>query len=238
VRISDAERSRPERELEPEIMDGPLSYGEARRALRDLDRVNRLTFGLGGLLRCLLPRLENDLPLTLLDVGTGTGFGTHRLARAARRRGASVRIIGIDRRLAHLVIGRDRGIPQLRVAASADALPFKNGAFDWTSSHLLFHHFDGRSNRKIIEEMLRCARRGVAVVDLRRSPWAALLARVLFPLLRIGHVATEDGVLSIRQSWTPAEVHHLARRARWPLTELRKRFPFRWSLVLTHRKDP
>jgi hypothetical protein len=86
--------------------------------------------------------------------------------------------------------------------------------------------------------MLRCARTGAAVVDLRRTPLAALLARTLFPLLRIGHVATEDGVLSIRQSWTPDEIRHLAHEADWPVTELRTRFPFRWSLVLTRTEGP
>ena len=233
---------RADRVLRPEIMDGPLPYGEARRALRDLDRVNRWTLGLGALLRCLIPRLgRRGTTVRLLDVGTGTGYGAHRLARAAARRGIRLRTVGVDRRLAHLVVGRElhaeTGLRH-RVVASADALPFRAGAFHWTCSHLLFHHFDGRANRKIIEEMLRCARRGVAVIDLRRSVWAAFLARLLFPLLRIGHVAAEDGVLSIRQSWTVEEIHHLARESHWPVTELRNRFPFRWSLVLSHEEAP
>lgn len=237
--------SRAERVLEPEIMDGPLPYGEARRALRDLDRVTRWTLGLGGLLRCLLPRLtrapSGSAPprrVDLLDVGTGTGAGTRRLARIARRRGVELRAVGVDRRLAHLAVGQDLGISQLRVAASADALPFRDAAFDWTSSHLLFHHFDGADNRRIVDEMRRCARRGAVIVDLRRSRYAAALARAFFLVLGIGRIAREDGVLSVRQAWTPEEIRALAHEAAWPVTELRARFPFRWSLVLEPKKAP
>lgn len=236
--------SRAERVLEPEIMDGPLPYGEARRALRDLDRVTRWTLGLGGLLRCLLPRLTRAPSGTaspdrvdLLDVGTGTGAGTRRIVRIARRRGVEARAVGVDRRLAHLAVGQDLGIRQLRVAASADALPFRDAAFDWTSSHLLFHHFGGPANRRIVDEMRRCARRGVVIVDLRPSRLAAFLARVFFLLLGIGAIAREDGVLSVRQAWTLEETRTLATRLRWPVQELRTRFPFRWSLVLEPRKD-
>ncbi len=236
--------SRAERVLEPEIMDGPLPYGEARRALLDLDRVTRWTLGLGGLLRCLLPRLTRAPSgsahlhrLDLLDVGTGTGAGTRRIARIARRRGVEVRAVGVDRRLTHLAVGQDLGIRQLRVAASADALPFRDAAFDWTSSHLLFHHFGGPANRRIVDEMRRCARRGVAIVDLRRSPLAAALARVFFLLLGIGPIAREDGILSVRQSWTPEEIQTLATQLHWPVQELRNRFPFRWSLVLEPEED-
>jgi ubiquinone/menaquinone biosynthesis C-methylase UbiE len=156
------------------------------------------------------------------------------VARTAGRLGCRVRVVGLDRRLAHLVVGRALAgrdcDGQLRVAASADALPFRDGAFDWTVSNLLFHHFGGLSNQAILAEMRRCSRRGAAVVDLRRSRLAGWMIRGLFPLLGIGRVARHDGLLSIRQSWTLAEVRDLV--AELPVEELRRRFPFRWSLVV------
>ncbi len=227
-------RERARRELAPEIMDGALVHLEARRALTDLDRVTRLLLGSGALVRCLVPRLaaagSRERPAAVLDLGTGTGRSARLLARAARRRGARLRLVGVDRRLAHLVIGRALGYLQLRVVASAEALPFRDGAFEWTFSTLLFHHFGGRENLAVLAEMRRAARRGVAVVDLRRSRLAVLLARMLFPLLGVGRVARHDGYLSIAQSWTTDEVARLV--AGLPVEELRRRFPFRWSLVL------
>lgn len=222
------------------MLDGALAYEEARRALGDLDRVNRLLQGVGAARRVLVPRLAPDgnpppagEPASLLDVGAGTGELTRSVARSAERRGARVRLVILDRRVTHLAVAGERrrsGETLLRVAASVEALPFRDGAFDWTMSNLLFHHFGGRANREILAEMLRCARRGAAVVDLRRSRVAPWLVRLVFPLLGIGRVARHDGLLSLAQSWTRAEVGELVRDL--PVVELRRRFPFRWSLVL------
>lgn len=233
--------ARAELPLFPELMDGALPYLEARRALIDLDRVNRLLLGVGSARRTLARRIAAAAgagrSAALLDLGTGSGYIAREVARAAERRGCRVRVVGLDRRLAHLVAGRSLagagGDGQLRVAASADALPFRDRAFDWTVSNLLFHHFGGLSNQAILAEMRRCARRGAAVVDLRRSRLAGWLIRGLFPLLGIGRVARHDGLLSVRQSWAIHEVRALV--AGLPVEELRRRFPFRWSLVIRAR---
>lgn len=240
--------TRAELVLEAELMDGELSYCEARRALADLDRVNRFLQGVAAARRALVPLLAPDRagsptgstgrngPATLLDVGAGTGRLTRAVARAAERRGTRVRWVILDRRLTHLAVAGERrrnADRLLRVAASVEALPFRDGAFDWTVSNLVFHHFGARANREILAEMRRCSRRGTAVVDLRRSRLAPWLIRLLFPLLRIGRVARHDGLLSLAQSWTVAEVAELVRDL--PVVELRRRFPFRWSLVLRGR---
>ena len=57
------------------------------------------------------------------------------------------------------------------------------------------------------------------------------LMRLLPPLLRIGPVASHDGRLSTERAWTLDEVRRLT--ADLPSHELRRRFPFRFSLVLS-----
>ncbi len=226
---------RARRELAPEIMDGALAYREARRALTDLDRVTRLLLGTGALVRTLVPRLAAagaaERTVRVLDLGTGTGRSGGELDRAARRRGIRLRLVGVDRRLAHLLVGRALGHAQHRVVAAAEALPFRDDAFDWAFSTLFFHHFGGPENLAVLGEMSRAARRGMAVVDLRRSRVAVALARLLFPFLGVGRVARHDGYLSIAQSWTLDEVRGLV--GELPVEELRLRFPFRWSLVIS-----
>ncbi len=230
-------------------MDGDLPYLEARRALTDLDRVTLLLLGTGSLVRTLARRLAaasgqrpGDNTVRVLDLGTGSGRPAAVLARAARRRGARVRVVGVDMNLGHLLVGRALGHDQHRVVASAEALPFRAGAFDWVFSSLFFHHFGGRENLEILGEMRRAARRGVAVVDLRRSRLAVVLARAFFPCLGVGRVARHDGYLSIAQSWTIGEVAELVDQVDQvgglQVEELRRRFPFRWSLVLRAEGPP
>jgi SAM-dependent methyltransferase len=216
---------------EPELLDDPgLPYREAERALAGLARVNRALFGYRALDRALLGRLlAGPRRQRLLDLGTGTGEATARLSRRAGAGGVEVAVVGVDRKLTHLVVGRRRGHPQRRVVADAGALPFRDAAFDWATSSLFFHHFDGAGNLRIVGEMRRVAGRA-CITDLRRNPVARLLARALIPLLGVCRITRHDGALSADRSWPLAEVRKVV--AGLPVEELRRRFPLRFSLVV------
>jgi ubiquinone/menaquinone biosynthesis C-methylase UbiE len=163
-------------------------------------------------------------------VGTGSGLTAALLARAALRAGLELRVVGVDRKLGHLVAGREWGIGALRVVADAGRLPLRTRSVDWSLSTLFFHHFDADGNRRVVAEMRRVARAGAAVVDLRRSRVSALLVRLLLPLFSASRVTRHDGRVSVDQAWSIGEVGRWA--ADLPVRELRARFPFRFSLVV------
>jgi len=216
----------------PELLDQPgLAPEQVDRALIDLERVNWWLLGTLPVRRALLQRLCGGRPRQLLlDVGTGTGQVSAKIARAVRRRGGQMIVVGVDRKLEHLLVGRRRGNPQHRVVAAAEALPFGNRSFDWSVSTLFLHHFLAEESRRILLEMRRVVSVGAAVVDLRRSRLTGLLLRLLFPLLRVGPVARHDGYVSAEQAWTIREVEELVDERL--VVELRRRFPFRFSLIL------
>ncbi len=209
-----------------------LPAAAAERALLDIARVHRLT-GIGAVRRALLPRLAPGRQ-ALLDLGTGGGHVPEWLARDARRRGVEVAVVGIDRKLAHLVAGRRFGTRQARVVADATALPFRDAAFDASLSTLFFHHFEAADNRRVLAEMRRVVRRAAVVVDLRRSAVARAAARLVLGALRLGPVARHDGRLSVEQAWSLAEVRHLLDGEE--VEEVARRWPFRFSLVLAPRR--
>lgn len=222
---------------EAEILDRDgLDPALVDRSLAELQRVNRLLLGYRPLLRTLLPRLVAGPPdQRLLDVGTGSGDAAHRLAREANRRDRRVRVVGVDRKLGHLLSGRRRGIPQHRVVADARALPFRDGSFHWSVSTLFFHHFGAEVNRAILDEMKRVAKRGAAVVDLRRNRLGRWLGRLLIPLTGAGYVTRHDGRISLDRCWSFREVEQFAEGNE--VEELRRRFPFRFALVLRSRRQ-
>jgi SAM-dependent methyltransferase len=223
----------PPSEPRAELLDRPsLPFEDRRRALADLARVNRWLLGNLPVLRALVPRLAAvGGRQLLLDLGTGSGETAALVAREAGRRGAQVRVVGLDRQLSHLAIGRRRAPGQGRVVGEADALPFRDGAFDWALSTLFFHHFEPAANRRILAEMRRVARRAAAVVDLRRSWATTLLARLLLPLLGLARTARHDGLVSVSRAAALAAVAELVEGQ--PVEELRRRFPCRFSLVLS-----
>lgn len=218
---------------EPEKLDDPtLPYEEVERSLRDLTRINRLLRGALPLKRTLLPRLGRwGRPRLVLDVGTGMGEVAWDVARAAGRRGAPLKVVGMDAKLRHLVIGRAAGAPQLRVVGDATALPFRDRAVEWSFSTLFFHHFDEEANRQVLEGMVRVSRAGAMVIDLRRSRLARwLLVYLGLPLFGASEVTRHDGRISMERAWSIPEVRNLAEGLE--VAELRRRFPFRFSLVV------
>jgi SAM-dependent methyltransferase len=118
------------------------------------------------------------------------------------------------------------------VVASAEALPFRDGSFDLSLSSLFFHHLDREGKTRIAAEMLRVSRRGALIVDLLASRWAAVALRVLFPLLGIGRIAREDGLMSIARGWTMEEARAFTAGARSGPAAVRRRFPARVSILL------
>lgn len=226
------------RPLAAELMDAPnLSLPETERALADLDLIHKRLFGFHASCRVLMPRItKGPRCQVLLDLGTGSGKVATRMRQIALRRGVLLRIVGVDRKLSHLLYGRRRDTSQWRVVADAEALPFRTAAADWSHSNLLLHHFTLDKNRQILTEMQRVASRGAVVIDLRRALCARGLIRLLFPLLGVGPVASYDGKLSTDQAWCLGEVRQIT--ADLPVKELRRRFPFRFSLVLRAGESP
>ncbi|HEV8629825.1 MAG TPA: methyltransferase domain-containing protein [Thermoanaerobaculia bacterium] len=225
--------SPPAAHAEPERLDRGVPPAEAEVALRDLERVYRLLLGGRDLRRAVFATLD-DLPPGskspwVLDLGAGGGHVAADLQRDAAARGRSLRVIGVDAKLSHLLAGRRFGSPQRPLVADAMALPLRDSAVACAFSHLFFHHFDAADNRRVLAEMRRVAR-AVVVVDLRHSSLLRWLVRPGLRLLRLGEVAYADGVVSVERSYRLREVAAVV--AGMPDATLSVRFPFRWSLVL------
>lgn len=217
--------------LRPELMDDPgLPLGQAERALADLGRVHRW-IGNAALWRQLAPvLLRGGRCQRLLDVGTGNGNVALEAAARAEHLGIRLRVIGVDRKLAHLILGRCSHTGLRAVVAEARDLPFADGAVDVAISSYFQHHFDQAGGSRVLAEMRRVASRAAVVSDIRRSTLGGILGRVVLGLLRLGPVAAYDGRVSLDQSWTEREVRRTVPAQ--AIVELRRRWPFRWTLEL------
>lgn len=205
----------PPRSPSRELLDDPsLPDSEMRVSLEDIDFVHRHWGGSRALVRHLASRLGVlGRPASVLDVGAGSASVARRLRSSLPNAAGALRMTALDVQWRHLAAGRTSSAPDSVALVAADAfrLPFPDRAFDFAVSTLFFHHFSPDENRSILAELVRVARAGFAVLDLRRHRIPlAVIALAGRALLR-SRVSVLDGVASVRQAYTTEEAQAIAR---------------------------
>lgn len=229
----------------PELMDAPECDAEALAdALDVLDRTAR-RFGGTRLVRRHLKRLLRGRapgPITLLDVGAGGGTSSADLADWLRRQGWAPTLVLADLHALTLHLCRERVEPMLPTAAfvrlDGAALPFQRDSIDVIVCTTTFHHLETEDAARLIAEFDRVSRIGWAVTDLSRTRTAAYAVGLLASTVWRSHpLPRNDGPISVRRSFTPAEVRTLIREAgvRHAVVE---RWPVRWAARAASNAGP
>ena len=185
--------------------------------------------------RSLLPAGASSA--TLLDVATGSADVPRTLTRRAAARGVELRAVGSDMSAAVLAEARRaRGAAVALVRHDATAIPFADASVDIATLCLAAHHLDPPQLRAALAELWRVARRGVVVSDVERGALAYVAARLLALLLR-NRLTAHDAPVSVLRAYTAPELRMLARRAGLRGVRVRRRFPFRVTLVARKAGD-
>jgi ubiquinone/menaquinone biosynthesis C-methylase UbiE len=225
-----------QRSYEPEHIDkGDYTPEEYEGCLAELRRVNRWLGDLSALRRSVLPDIGRGgaRPFTLLDVGAGTGELLREVALAARGRGASARLVGLELngRAAVGLLEESREFPEVTsMRGDALRLPFADGAFDYVMCSLFTHHFRDDACVRVLKEMARVARRRVYCIDLHRHPVAYYFYTTVGRLILHNRLVREDGALSILRAFRPEELRSLGERAGLKEVKVERRFPYRLVL--------
>jgi SAM-dependent methyltransferase len=193
--------------LGSEALDQPnCPAAVARATLRDIAVSNKLFGGRGAAwfgLRHLLAAGVPQRPLTLLDIGAGSGDIARYLARRAARRGITITPVGLDFHATAASLCRACGAHV--VIADASAIPFRPRSVDFVLASQFLHHFASTSVVALLRNFMSLARIGVVVAEPRRTPLAATGIRVAGRLLGFHPATQHDGALSVRRSFTAPE---------------------------------
>ena len=207
----------PPRSHQDELIDSvePLSADFAA-AFTDICRINRFLGGTAAVQNALkrLLQIAPDAPplVRVLDIATGGADIPRALVQAARK-GAfgrhTLEIAATDIHPKLLQIAQQwtppSEYPEITIeAADAFALPYPDGAFDYATCSLAFHHFGFSQCVKVLREMDRVTTRGLVVNDLVRGPSSRrpdlgtdpLVSRQLFDVPRravIGYAGLYNG---------------------------------------------
>jgi ubiquinone/menaquinone biosynthesis C-methylase UbiE len=200
-----------------ELMDGPLPEAALAASLADLDRLNRWFGGYAltlARIRAAAAAVVPSRAMIVVDVGGGHGDFARRLVRWARGRRRRLRVIVVDRDAASVARALGPAAPEiLAVVADATALPLREGGADVATFSLTLHHLEPDEAAAALAEMAAAVRQGVIVNDLRRGYLSLALVWLATRLMRMHPVSRHDGPLSVRRSYSAAEVRALAEKA-------------------------
>ena len=193
------------------IDTGDYTPAEYQTFLREIAFINRHFGDARALKRTLLCEIEEKdlLEFSVLDVGCGSGELLRMIARFAQSSGRKAALVGIDLNpisssTAHTESSDFREISS--VQGDAFQLPFADGAFDYAISSLFFHHLTDHQIPIVLKEMSRVSRRGLVVIDLHRDIVAFIGYKILCAAFRISPLVRQDGSLSIRKGFKPADL--------------------------------
>jgi hypothetical protein len=192
-----------------ELLDDPgADAAVVAASLRDIAVINRLFGGARAAVNRVdefFAAVKPGSTVTLLDVGTGSGDIPRAAALRARRRGITLRMVGLERIVPAAREAAQTGDTAVLVADGGE-LPFASRSIDLVLCAKVLHHLPGESGCRLLREMDRVARKGVVVADIRRSAVAAAgLWLASFPL-RLHPVTRRDGVISVFRGFSGAEL--------------------------------
>ncbi|HZE73538.1 MAG TPA: methyltransferase domain-containing protein [Pyrinomonadaceae bacterium] len=225
-----------QRSYELENIDrGTYTAEEYEGCIVELQRVNQWLGDARVLRHTLLREIQNAglQKFSVLDVGAGSGELLRVTAAWARSTGRAARLTGLELNAtsAQALLEESQQFPEINsVRGTAFQLPFADHQFDYTISSLFTHHFTDSEAVVLLREMGRVASRGIYVIDLHRHPIAYYLYTTVGRLILHNRLLREDGALSIRRSFKPAELLVLASSAGLVSARVERRFPYRLVL--------
>jgi SAM-dependent methyltransferase len=206
-----------------EMMDEPCSYEELRDCLRDIGRVNRLTFAyrptISWMEELLAAHPSPANPLHIVDVGCGDGDMLRRIDRWAAKRGVPVALTGVDLnpdaiRAAKEATPPAEGIDHRIQWIVGDALSnAAAGDIDVVICSLLTHHMTDSEIMQFLQWTERTTRLGWFVNDLHRQAVPYHLFRLWARFTNWHPFVKNDGAVSIRRSFVVEDWKHLCAAA-------------------------
>lgn len=209
-----------------------------RGNLRDIRRANRFLGGTRAVLNAITPHLsllgQQERPVRILDVATGSADIPVAIAKLSERRGWAVRITATDLQPDILAIAADARAHDIALEqADAVNLPYDDDTFEISVLSLALHHFEPDDGVRVLSEMRRVSQGVMIVNDFERCRMGLAGAWLFAHATTTNRMTRHDAPLSVRRAYTLPEAAAMARAAGWAGVAIHRVVPFRYVLTGT-----
>lgn len=223
----------------PEKMDAPgLPEGDLRRALRDIDRINRWLGGYKLVFDALksIPSIRAGREVTVMDLGCGSGDILLAVSQWAAKEKRPLRLIGVDMNPTMTRLAGNRCILRENVSfRNVDVFDdvLLEDRPDVVMSTLFVHHFDREMLIRLLQRMMELASQAVIINDPDRSIIPYYSIKWLTRLFSGSYLVRYDAPLSVARSLTRAEWKDVLDAAGITDYRMRWRWAWRWEIIIT-----
>jgi len=204
------------------------------RCLRDLSRVNTLTFTHRATLNWLgrvTRTLPEGTPVSILDVACGHGDLLRAISRWATRRGLAVSLQGIDMNPRSAQVAVEATPPDMRIQyVTGDVFEYAPEPLPQLIVTSQFtHHLSDSELLRFLKWLEANAASAWFIADLHRHFLAYYGFPVLARIAGFHRIVRQDGQISIARSFRKPEWLHLLAEAAIP-AEVKWSLPFRYCV--------
>lgn len=226
------------RSHEPELIDeDACDDSEYLITMRELETINRLTFGYRPTLLALERVVSRSRPkrLSVLDIGFGYGDTLRALGSWAHDKGVDIELHGVDINPRARTFARQAMIercgPKVNLF-TADVFSLDNFKCDVMINSLFMHHLDDSSIVRLLAWMTEQARLAWFVNDLHRHALAYYAIKAATRLCRCTRMIRNDAPVSVARSFRRQDWLDYLSDAKIPRdsTAIEWHFPFRYGV--------
>ena len=227
-----------ERSDEQEIMDDLLCSGKVvYQTLKELDFINKWLGGnaitINGI-DSLLKRKNYKGPITLADLGCGSGDMLKRIAAWGEKKGMNFTLTGIDANPNIIDFAQKNSSQENIQYKTLNVLSdeFKNRSFDVVTATLFLHHFHNGLLVEFLKRLKKQAKIGIIINDLHRHKLAYYSIQLLTRLFSKSTMVKYDAPLSVLRAFSREDWIKILKEAEIDSYVIRWRWAFRWQIII------
>lgn len=219
------------RSYQPELLDSDdIPTQDLYQNLRELNFINTW---LGGhdITTAGIEKFKQVLKnATIADIGCGGGDNLKAIAKWARKRNISIKLVGIDLKKDCIDFAREncKDFPEISFIESDYRLVDQE--FDVIMSALFCHHLNDTQMVAYLEWCQKYARKGFFINDLQRHPLAYYSIKYLTALFSKSYLVKNDAPLSVIRGFSKQELEKMLNEAEVKKNQIEWKWAFRYLI--------